>query len=168
MPALVIEPAAAHPVYMHAARLVILLGSACWSAAPGSSPSAFGIWRMNPVRSTLTGDAQAKDLTVRFEPHAKGELFRLDHTGGDGWITTSSTVLYLAGNRRSFEDRDCWGTQSSRRVDNQTVEILRTCGGGWIRRVRRPGAEAKELIIEITEQESGGRRFERRLLLEKQ
>ncbi len=122
---------------------------------------------MNPVRSTLTGDAQAKDLTVRFEPHAKGELFTLDHTGGDGWITTSSTVLYLDGNRRSFKDRDCWGTQSSRRVDNQTVEILRTCGG-WIGRVRRPGAEAKELIIEITEQESGGRRFERRLLLEKQ
>ena len=124
---------------------------------------------MNPMRSTLTGDTEAKDLTVRFEPHAKGEVFTLDRIGGDGRITTSSTVLYLDGNPRDFEERGCSGTQSSRRVDAQTVEILRRCAsGGWIRLVRRPGAEAKELIIEITEQHAGGRRFERRLLLEKQ
>ena len=124
---------------------------------------------MNPARSTLTGDAETKDLTMRFEPHAKGEVFTLDRTGRDGRITTSSTLLYLDGNRRSFEGRDCSGTQSSRRVDDQTVEILRTCArGNWTRIVRRPGAQPKELIIEITEQHSEGRRSERRLLLEKQ
>jgi hypothetical protein len=154
---------------MYAARLSILLGSAFWAVAPGASPNAFGIWKMNPARSALTGDAEAKDLTMRFEPHAKGEVFTLDRTGRDGRITTSSTLLYLDGNRRSFEDRDCSGTQSSRRVDNQTVEILRTCASGaWIRIVRRLGAEPKELIIEMTEQHSEGRRSERRLLLEKQ
>jgi hypothetical protein len=124
---------------------------------------------MNPIRSTLTGDAQAKNITVRFEPHAKGEVFTLDRTGGDGRITTSSTVLYLDGKPRDFEDLGCSGTQSSRRVDSQGVEILRTCASGdWTRFVRRPGAQPKEMIIEITEQHSDGRRFERRLLLEKQ
>lgn len=154
---------------MHASRLLIWLGSACWAVAPGMFPDAFGIWKMNPLRSTLTGDTESKNLTVRFEPHAKGEVFTLDRTYGDGRITTSSSLLYLDGNRRSFEDRDCSGTQTSRRVDSQTVEILRTCArGGWVRIVRRAGAEAKELIIEITEQDAGGRRFERRLVLEKQ
>jgi hypothetical protein len=153
---------------MPAARLVILLGSALCTA-PGSSPNAFGTWKMNSIRSTLTGDAEAKDLTMRFEPHAKGEVFTLDRTGRDGRITTLSTVLYLDGNPRDFEDHECLGTQSSRRVDRQTIEILRTCAkGGWTRFIRRPGGQPKELIIEITEQHSGGRRFERRLVLEKQ
>jgi len=141
---------------MHAVRLAILLGSALY-AAPNSSPNAFGTWKMNPIRSTLTGDAEAKTLTVRFEPHAKGEVFTLDRTGPDGRITTSSTVLYLDGNPRDFEDRGCLGTQSSRRVDRETIEILRTCANGdWTRFIRRPGGQPKELI------------FERRLLLEKQ
>jgi hypothetical protein len=154
---------------MYAARLSILLGSAFWGLAQDPSPNPFGIWKMNRARSTLTGDAEAKDLTMRFEPHPKGEVFTLDKTGRDGRMTTSSTLLYLDGNRRSFEDRDCSGTQSSRRVDNQTVEILRTCvSGNWTKIVRRPGAQPKELIVEITEQHSEGRRSERRLLLEKQ
>ena len=124
---------------------------------------------MNPTRSTLAGDAEAKDLTMRFEPHAKGEVFTLDRTGRDGRITTSSTLLYLDGNPRSFEDRECPGTQSSRRVDDLTVEILRTCASGnWTRIVRRQGAKPKELIIEITEQHPEGRRSQRRLVLEKQ
>jgi hypothetical protein len=153
---------------MYAVFLTIF-GAACWAVAPGASPKVFGNWKMNPIRSTLTGDPEAKDLTMRFEPHAKGEVFTLERTGRDGRITTSSTLLYLDGNRRSFEDRDCSGTLTSKRLDSQTVEILRTCGrDGWIRLVRRPGAAAKELIIEITEQGPGGHHSERRLLLEKQ
>jgi hypothetical protein len=60
------------------------------------------------------------------------------------------------------------GTQASRRVDKQTVEIIRNCNGGaWVRFVRRLAAQPKELILEITEH-ADGRRFERRLVLEKQ
>ena len=153
---------------MYAARLVMLLGCTLCAAA-GSSPTPFGIWKMNPVRSKLTGDAEAKDLTIRFEPHAKGEVFTLDRTGRDGRITTSSTLLYFDGHSRSFEDHGCSGTQSSRRLDNQTVEILRTCASGnRTKIVRRPGGQPRELIIEITEQHSGARLLERRLLLERQ
>ncbi len=36
---------------------------------------AFGIWNMNPARST---DPYPICFTVRFEPHAKGEVFTLD------------------------------------------------------------------------------------------
>jgi hypothetical protein len=153
---------------MHAARLLMLLGSACW-AAPSSSQNAFGIWKMNPIRSTLTGDARSRNITVRFEPHAKGEIFTMDRTAADGRITTSSTVLYLDGKARDFEDLGCSGTQSSRRVDSQSVEIVRKCASGdWTRFLRRPGAQPTEMILEITEQHSSGRRFERRWLLEKQ
>jgi hypothetical protein len=51
----------------------------------------------------------------------------------------------------------------------QTVEIPRKCASGeWTRFVRRSAAQAKELIVDITGQHSNGRRFERRLVLEKQ
>jgi len=54
-------------------------------------------------------------------------------------------------------------------VDNESVEILRKCASGeWSRFVRRSAAEAKELILDITEQHPDGRRFERRLVMEKQ
>ena len=82
---------------------------------------------------------------------------------------TSSTILYLDGKPRDFQDLGCSGTQSSWRVDNRTVEILRTCAGGeWTRFVRRLAAQANELVLEITEQQPNGRRFERRLALEKE
>jgi hypothetical protein len=121
---------------------------------------------VNPIRST---DPYPKSLTVRFEPHAKGEVFTLDRIGGDGRATTSSTILYLDGKPRDFQDVGCSGTESSRRVDSQTVEILRNGNTGeWIRFVRRLAAQSTELILEITEQQPDGRRFERRLVLEKQ
>lgn len=79
------------------------------------------------------------------------------------------TILYLDGTSRDFQDFGCSGTQSSRRVDSQTVEILRQCAnGGWTRFVRRLAAQPKDLVLEITEQYTDGRRFERRLVLEKQ
>lgn len=77
-------------------------------------------------------------------------------------------ILYLDGEPRDFQDFVCSGTQSSRRVDGRTVEILRKCESGvWIRFVRRLSAQPKELILKITEQLSDGRRVERRLVLEK-
>jgi len=54
-------------------------------------------------------------------------------------------------------------------VDSRTVEIFRDCARGqWTRLVRRAGAQPNELILEITEKYADGRRFERRLALEKQ
>jgi len=106
---------------------------------------------------------------VRFEPHAKGEVFTLDRIDGDGRATTSSTILYFDGKPRDFQDLGCSGTQSSRRVDGRTVEILRQCTSGErVRFVRRSGAQPKDLILDITEHHPDGRRLERRLVLEKE
>jgi hypothetical protein len=129
----------------------------------------FGIWKMNPGRSTPTADARLKSLTMRFDAHAKGEVFTLERIDRDGRTTTTSTILYLDGKARDFEDDACSGTQSSRRVDSQTVEIVRTCAsGGWTRFNRRwSSGQPKELILDIIEQHSDGRRSERRLVLEK-
>ena len=133
----------------------------------GYSDEVFGIWKMNPVRSTLAGDSQPKSLEVRIEPHGKGEAFTLDRVEADGRTTSSSTILYLDGANREFQDFGCSGTQSSRRVDGRTVEILRKCASGaWTRLVRRLPAP-KELVLEITEQQPNGRRVEQRLVLEK-
>ena len=140
-----------------------MLIAICWAGGP------FGIWKMNPGRSTPTADARLKSLTMRFDAHAKGEVFTLERIDGDGRTTTDSTILYLDGKPRGFEDLGCSGTQSSRRVDLRTVEILRTCASGqWTRFVRRLSpAQPKELVLDITEQHSDGRRSERRLVLEK-
>jgi hypothetical protein len=147
---------------MRAVVPFILLGAACWA-------DAFGVWKMNAARSTFTGDTQPKSFTVRIEPHAKGEVFTLDRIEADGRTTISSSIVYLDGKERDYQEPGCSGTQSSRRVDSQTVEILRKCASGeWTRFVRRSALQAQELILDITEQYPDGRRFERRLVLEKQ
>ncbi len=150
---------------MRIVALLILMGAASCTA-PSRARDAFGTWKVNSVRST---GPSPKSVIVRFEPHAKGEVFTMDAIDGDGRATSSSTILYLDGKPRDFQGLECSGTQSSRRVDSRTVEILRKCTSGeWARFVRRLAGQPKELVLEITEQQTNGRRFERRLVLERQ
>jgi len=129
----------------------------------------FGSWKLNPARSTFAGDTQPESLTVRIEPHAKGEVFTLDRTETNGQSTTSSVLLYFDGRARAFNQAGCSGTQSSRRLDSRTVEILNDCAGGQSTRViRRSGERPNELVLEITDQYPDGRHYERRLVLERQ
>jgi hypothetical protein len=79
------------------------------------------------ARSTFAGGSPFKSLTVRIERHPKGEVLTLDRTETDGRTTSSSTILYLDGEPRRFEDFGCSGIQSSRRADERTVEIVRMC-----------------------------------------
>src|SRR5262249_40177697 len=93
----------------------------------------------------------------------------VDWTETSGRAISSSIILYLDGVARPFQDAGCSGTQSSHRVDSLTVEILRTCTSGESTKfLRHLAQQGKELILEITEQRSGRRRSERRLVLEKQ
>ena len=148
---------------MRTVLLLMPLGAACWAGA------AYGTWKLNAARSTFAGDTEPKSLTIRIEPHTKGEVFTLDRIEADGRAISSSTILYLDGTEREFRDGQCSGTQSSCRIDGQTVEILQKCASGsWTRMVRRSPASAKQLVIEIMEQRNEGRRYERRLVLEKQ
>jgi hypothetical protein len=142
--------------------LLVLFAGADWSEA------AFGTWCMNPARSTLGGESRPKSLTVRIDPHDGGEAFTVDRVEADGRVTSSSAILYLDGEPRPIQDFTCSGIQSSRRVDGRTVEVLRMCAGSaWVRWIRRSVVPGKELVLEVTEQSSGGQRIERRLVLEK-
>jgi hypothetical protein len=142
--------------------LLVLFAGTAWSEA------AFGTWRMNAGRSALGGDIRPKSLTVRIEPHASGEAFTLERVEADGRVTSYSTILYLDGEPRQFRDFACSGIQAARRVDGRTVEVLRMCASGtWLRWVWRSALQAKELVLEVTERSSDGRRIERRLVLEK-
>jgi hypothetical protein len=133
---------------------------------PSWAGEAFGVWKLNPARSTLAGNE--KSVTLRIEPHTRGEVLTLDTIAADGRASTFSTILYFDGKARDFQDSACLGTQSSRRLDGGTVEILRECANGerirLVRRTAQPGA----LILEITEQGKDGHRSERRLVMEKQ
>jgi len=143
------------------ALLVLLIGAA-------RTQTPVGTWKLNPARSTFSGQTQPKTLVLRVEPHPKGEVVTVDRTGDSGQSTSSSTILYLDGAVRDFQGTECSGSQTSRRLDSQTVEIVRQCGGGdWERLVQRLTRLGKELVVEITRQRSG-RRSEERLLLEKQ
>jgi hypothetical protein len=124
-------------------------------------------WKLNAARSTFAGEIRPKFVTLRIEARAKGEVFTVDRTEFNGRMTTSSTVLYLDGVARDFQEGECSGTQSSRRIDSRTIEIQRNCGAGaWTRLVRRTAPN--EIILEISEQRADGRRFDRRLVFEKQ
>ena len=149
---------------------VLLVSTLISAAFFGQGPeSATGTWKMNAARSRFAGGTPLKSLTVRIERHPKGEVFTLDRIEIDGRTTSSSTILYLDGEPRLFEDFGCSGVQSSRRSDERTVEIKRMCAsGGWMRLLRRASAKSNELVLEITEQSADGRRFDRRLTLERQ
>ena len=131
--------------------------------------STSGTWKVNATRSGSTGGTQLRIVAVRIDRHPRGEVFTLDKIEADGRTTSSSTILYFDGVPHDFQDFGCSGTQSSRRVDSRTIEIVRTCASGeWTRFVRRLGATPSELIVEVTGQQADGRRVERRLVLEKQ
>ena len=130
---------------------------------------AYGTWKINLARSTFAGGSPFRSLTVRIERHPKGEVFTLDRIETDGRATSSSTILYLDGEPRRFEDFGCSGIQSSRRADDRTVEIVRMCAsGGWVRLLRRVSSKSNELFLEIAEQSADGRRSDCRLALERQ
>ena len=143
--------------------LLIAIAAVCQATA------TFGTWKMNAARSTFTGGGQPKSLSVRIEPHAKGEVFTLDRVESDGRATSSSSILYFDGAPREIQDFDCAGAQSSLRLDSRTIEIRRQCAssdGTWL--VRQPMEQSKELLIDITEKRRGGPNLEWRVVLEKQ
>jgi hypothetical protein len=147
---------------MRVILLMLLLG------APNGDDDAFGTWKVSPARSTLTAELHPREVTVRIERHAKGEVFTLDQIRSNGQAVTTSMILYLDGKEWDFQGETCFGTQSSRRVDGRTIEIVYRCRSGWAHWTRRLSLEPKELILDIKEHLSDGRRFERRLVLEKQ
>jgi hypothetical protein len=131
--------------------------------------SMYGTWKIDATQSSFAGAAPFKSLTIRIERHPKGEVFTLDRIETDGRSTSSSTILYMDGEPRRFEDFGCSGTQSSRLADERTVEIVRTCAsGGWVRLLRRASARSNQLVLEITEQFADGRRSDWRMMLERQ
>ena len=151
---------------MRILRVSMLLSVSCFGQVLEGTA---GTWKMNAARSTFAGGSPFKSLIARIDRHPKGEVFTLDRVEADGRTTSYSTILYLDGKPRRFEDFGCSGIQSSRRADERTVEIIRTCAsGGSMRLLRRASAKTNELVLEITEQSADGRRFERRLTLEKQ
>ena len=148
---------------MRTVLFLIVFTTACRADA------IFGTWKMDVGQSKVMGSAPSKSLTVRIEPHAKGEVFTLDRIEADGRSLSSSTILYFDGAPHDFQDSRCSGTQSSRRLDSRTIEIARTCAsGGSSRIVRRLAATSKELTFDITDHHPDGRTFEQRLVLEKQ
>jgi hypothetical protein len=147
---------------MRAVLLMLLL------VVSSRGDDAFGTWTVNPARSTFAGDTHPRAVTVRIERHTKGEVFTLDQVRGNSQAVTTSMILYLDGKERDFQGDSCFGTQSSRRVDQRTIEIVYRCHDGWTRCIRRVAPGPKELVLEITEHRSDGRRFDRRLVLEKQ
>jgi hypothetical protein len=146
--------------------LSLLIGTAFGTVAIWAG-DVFRLWKVNPANWTAPRFS-GESFAVRFEPHTKGEVFTLDRIDADGRSTTSSTILYLDGKPRDFQGFGCSGSQSSRRLDSQTVEIVRTCvSGEWTRFVRRLSTQPKELVLEITEQQPDGRHVERRVVLGK-
>jgi hypothetical protein len=136
---------------MRTAAFIFLLTTSGWAGA------VLGTWIVNPARSTSARGSRPKSVTIRIQPHARGEVFTIDRIEADGRAMTSTTVLYLDGKPRDFQDAGCSGSQSSRRVDGQTVEILRWCANGdTIRFVLRLSAQPNELILDVTEHRAGG------------
>ncbi|HKE24378.1 MAG TPA: hypothetical protein VKB88_18575 [Bryobacteraceae bacterium] len=105
---------------------------------------------------------------MRIERHAQGEVFTVERTEPDGRSSSDSTILFFDGKPREYQDLDCWGTQSSQRVDKRTVEILRTCeAGAWMRVIRRVNTD-RELVLEVNGRRPDGRQVQMLLVLQKQ
>lgn len=141
--------------------------AACVALGAWCFGQPFGNWKLNPARSTFAGVVRPKELTVRIERRAQGEVVTVDRFEMNSQVVSSSIVLYFDGVARDFQRGECSGTQSSRRLDNQTVEILRKCGSGaWTKFIRRFVND--HLVLETSEQRADGRHFDRRLVFDKQ
>jgi len=96
-------------------------------------------------------------------------VFTLERVEKDGRATTSSTIVYFDNTPRDFQDFDCAGAQSSRRLDGRTIESRRNCGGShsiWL--VRRQTDTSTRLIIDSSEERRPGPNLDWRLVMEKQ
>ena len=146
--------------------LMILLSTSCWAQ------DEFGTWKMNPARSKFIVGPHPRAATVRIEPNGKGEIFTYDRITSDGQAVTISTILYLDGKERNGQPPVCSGgsgTQSSRRLDERTVEFTTKCANGlWGHFLHRLLPDAHDLIFDMTEGEPNGLRIQRQLILEKQ
>ena len=140
--------------------LMLLRVGCC--AAPNRAADAIGIWNVSPMRSM---NPYPHSLTGRFQKHVRGEVFALDRTDAKGWTRTFSTILYIDGKARDYWDGTCSGTQSSRRVDRQTIEILQRCATGESTRfVRRAAfawvvrsASGRSRVVDSRHQRAGSR-----------
>jgi hypothetical protein len=148
---------------MRKGLLLLAMGGA-WAAS-----TELGVWQIDSSRSIFTGQVKPRKLTVRIEPHVKGEVFTLDRTEADGRSTSFSSILYFDGVPRELQDFACSGTQTSSRLGDGVVEILQSCRRGaairFLLRVSNPGTE---MILDVTEQHPGGSRTERHIVLKKQ
>jgi len=144
---------------MRIVPLLLMLSFPVWG------DDLFGVWKVAAAQPMPT---YPRIVLVRIEPHAKGGVLTVDRVDRGGLATTDSTILYLDGNPRDYQGAGCSGTQSSRRLDVQAIEIVRNCGkGAWTRFVGRSSVSA-QMTFEITGQHADGRKFECRLLLQKQ
>jgi hypothetical protein len=66
----------------------MLMGTAC-GPVPSYADPIFGTWKLDRGRSTFAGHTQPKSLMVRIEPHAKGEVVKVDRTEVNGRATRS-------------------------------------------------------------------------------
>jgi hypothetical protein len=111
--------------------------------------STFGTWKAITNRSRFSGGSAPKNLTVRIERHSNGEVFTLDKVESDGRGISSSTTLYLDGAPREFQNFDCSGTQSPRRLDTRTVEIVPKCAdrdGTWLVRHSTDQSKLRQVL----------------------
>ena len=113
--------------------MLILLAVTSWAG------EAFGVWALNPARSTLAGNE--KSVTLRIELHTRREVFTLDTLAAGGRASTFSTILYLDERAREFQDSGRSGTQLSRRVDSG---LWKSCASarGARKSARTPGRAA--------------------------
>jgi uncharacterized ParB-like nuclease family protein len=145
----------------------ILLGLAL--TAGNCLGQVYGTWKMDALHSTFTGETQPKSVTLRIQKHPKGEVVTVDRVDVDGRTTSSSTILYFDGTPRDFEDFQCSGTQSSRRIDSQSIELVRVCKSGERSKMtRRSSAQWNELVLEIVVHQAKDRWFQRRLVFKRQ
>ena len=147
---------------MRTAVLLIAFGAAFCGA------SMLGTWKMDPARSSFIGVTSPKSLTMRIEPHVRGEVFTLDRIEADGRSISSSTILYFDSTPRDFQDFECSGTQLSRWLNGQTMKIRRVCAASdWTWLVQQSPQNSRELRVEITGNSRNGQSFEWRLVLNK-
>ena len=79
------------------AAVLILVGATSWAS------DAFGVWKLNSALSTRAGNE--KSMTLRIEPHNRGEVLTLEILGADGRASTSSNILYFDGHVSKSVDK---------------------------------------------------------------
>jgi hypothetical protein len=148
---------------MRSILLIILLAGTVFGQTTGT-------WKMNPDKSKYNDDEPLpRNLVIRFEPHAEGEVVTVWRITEQGQSETDSFIQYYDGRDHPYPRRERFDSFNARKLDDGSISVLFKKDSKVIsRHLRRLTPDGQQMTIEEQLLSQTGQWQDRILVFEKQ